>query len=87
MTTHPQAQPIADAKIRLAPIVLAAALATSFVFGAAATTLLGAGNQPGLQGRTIGGRGGSIWIVRPDGTGERLLVDASYDLDMGDVDW
>lgn len=33
------------------------------------------------------GRGGSIWIVHPDGTGERELVDESFNLDLGDVDW
>jgi Tol biopolymer transport system component len=30
---------------------------------------------------------GSIWIVRRDGTGERLLVEASSGVDLGGVDW
>jgi Tol biopolymer transport system component len=32
-------------------------------------------------------RGGGFWIVRPDGSGERLLVDASLVPDRGGVDW
>ena len=30
---------------------------------------------------------GSIWVVRPDGTDERLLVDASLAPDLAGVDW
>jgi Tol biopolymer transport system component len=34
----------------------------------------------------VGGEG-SIWIVRPDGSGERLVVDDSFGVDVGRADW
>jgi Tol biopolymer transport system component len=33
------------------------------------------------------GRRGSIWMVRPDGRGEHVLVDESTGVDLGGVDW
>jgi Tol biopolymer transport system component len=36
--------------------------------------------------RRVGGEG-SIWIVRPDGSDEQLIVDDSFGLDAGQADW
>ena len=43
--------------------------------------------QRGPFDPTVGGRGGSVWIVHESGEGERLLIDSSVDLDGGTVDW